>query len=134
MDSSGIYVSFPESDLVSEQLWLMDWVALLATHIHRPSPGWYVLTWSFRSPAIYLSCFNWAHPTFWWSSSYCLFFYLSQHYGFLMEVGLYRIYPKYDNLSCVICVLSENSGLIYFMIHVFIYLAVHGNLKRLIQQ
>lgn len=65
---------------------------LLATHIGRPSPDWYFPIWSFRSPVMYPSYFHWIHPTCWWSSSYCLFFFLSHIMFFLWKL----VFIKYD--------------------------------------
>lgn len=40
---------------------------------------------------------------------------------------------KYDNLSVIICASNENLGLIFLIIHLLVFLAIHGIPRRLHQ-
>lgn len=45
---------------------------------------------------------------------------------FSRELVLPIIYPDYDNLSLIIGVSKDNSGMIYYMIHLLAFLFVHN--------
>lgn len=53
-------------------------------------------------------------------------FHLSNIMNFSRDLGLHIMYPRYSNLRMVICALTENSGEIYSMIHLYAFLAIHG--------
>ena len=62
-----------------------------------------------------------------------LAFTLSQHQGLSRDSSLLMRWPKYWSLSFRICPFSEHSGLIYFRMDRFVFLAVQGTLKSLLQ-